>query len=132
MKDQEHKSQSCVVGGVGSHNREQINSSVSDTRWNVLFLHFLKVELRVAVEPVRNLNDEEEFEHESHRHIRIVLPQSRKIEEKTFTEDYISTPQDGHSVENKQLSRLVELALLYLRQVELCLYFLYSKKRANE
>ena len=76
------------------------------------------------MQPVGNLNDEKEFEQESHLNDGIVPPQGRNIEEESFTVNHISSPEDRTEVEDEQLSRLIEFAHLNFRQVKFGLDFL--------
>ena len=113
VQDEQTESQPGEVGRVRNGNGGEIDGGVGNARGNVLLLHLLEVELRVRVEPVGQLDDEEEFEHERHGHVGIVLPQGRHVEEEPLAENDVRTPQDRYQVEDQQLARFVELAHLH-------------------
>ncbi len=85
------------------------------------YLYLLEVELRVGVEPVSDLDDVEELEHEVHVDVGVSLPQHADVEEVLPDED-VPGPQDGHEIEAEQLSTLVELGVLDLGQVQLAVH----------
>ena len=103
---------------VGAHDEGQVEGGVLHARPHVLALHLLEVELRVDVEPVGDLDDEEELEDERHVHVRVALPEERHGE-KVFPQENISSPENGDQIKGQQLARLVELGVLDLAQVQL-------------
>ena len=124
VEDEKAESESCKVHDICSSNGNQVDCGISDSCWHVFTLDLLEVQLWVAVKPVSHLDDEEELEHESHGNVGVVSPQGWNVEEEPFTENDISTPQDSHNIEEQQLARFIELALLYFGQVKLGLDFL--------
>ena len=74
VDNEEDQSKSGESKHVGSSNKCKIEDSILDFWWHIFFLGFLEVELGEDVKPVRDLDDEEEFEEESHAVVRISFP----------------------------------------------------------
>merc|ERR550519_1509722 len=70
------------------------------------------------VKPVRDLNQEEEFEHEGHSLVRISVPQVGDVVQVLPHHD-VHAPHDRDQVEAQQLAGLVKLGVFDLGQVEL-------------
>ena len=104
VKDEEAESQSRKVHSVGGSDSDQVDGGVRDAGGHILAFHLLEVEFRVRVEPVGDLDDKEEFEHERHGHVRVIAPQGRDVEEETLSEDDVAAPENGSQVEDEQLA----------------------------
>ncbi len=128
VQDEQVESQSRKVGQIGGGDGYQVDGGVADPGGHVLTLDLLEVELRVAVKPVGQLDDEEELEHERHGDVGVVLPHGRRIGEQALAQQHVGAPQYRHHVEDEKLARFVELALLHLGQVQLRLDFLHCQQ----
>ena len=76
VKDEKAESEPSKVHHVGGSNRYQVNGSISNSCWHIFSLDLLEIELWVAVQPVGQLDDKEEFEHESHGNVGVIPPES--------------------------------------------------------
>ena len=74
MKDEQTESKSSKVHHISSCYSDQVDGGVRDAGGHILAFHLLEVEFRVRVEPVSDLDDKEEFEHERHGHVRVIAP----------------------------------------------------------
>ena len=81
----------------------------------------MEIELWEDVEPVGNLNDEEELNHEGVVGVGIALPQHADVHE-VLPEDNVPSPEDADQVESQQLAGLVKLGVLDLGQVQLAVH----------
>lgn len=70
------------------------------------------------MEPVGDLDDEEELVHEGHVDVRVGLPEAADVEQ-LLAHDDVDGPHGGDQVEGQQLAGLVELGVLDLREVQL-------------
>ena len=85
MKDEQTESKSSKVHHISSCYSDQVDGGVRYTSRHIFTFYLLKVEFRVRVEPVSDLDDEEEFKHKRHRHVGVLTPYSRNVEEEAFT-----------------------------------------------
>ena len=90
---------------------------------HILLLHFLEVKLREDVEPVGDLDDEEELEHEGHAVVWISVPQGCDVHHVLPVDD-VSSPEQRDEIEAEKLSRFIKLSVLDLREVELPVDFI--------
>merc|ERR1719470_708075 len=103
---------------VGGGDEDEVEGGVLDLGCHVLSLCLLEVKLWEDVEPVGDLDDEEELEEEGHVVMGISIPQSGDIEE-VLPQDDVSAPEQRHDIESQQLSGFIKLGVLDLGQVEL-------------
>ena len=103
-----------VVEDVGSHDEGQVEWGVFDPGGHVLPLDLLEVELWEDVEPVGDLDDVEELEHEGHVGVGVSLPQAPQADQVLADHD-VAGPHQAHQVEGQQLPGLVELGVLNLK-----------------
>ena len=89
-----------------------------DPGHHVLALDLLEVQLWVDVEPVGDLHDVEELEHEGHLVVGVAFPQLSDAEQ-VLSHDDVAGPHKADDVEAQELSTLIELGVLDLGQVEL-------------
>lgn len=57
----------------------------------------------------------------------LTVPQLWNVEDKSFTDDSISTPNKGHKVEHNQLTRFIQGTQSWFGQMKLLWYFLQTK-----
>ena len=92
VDDEENQRESGESEHVGSDDECQVEDCVLDLRRHVFLLCLLEVKLGEDVEPVGDLNDEEELEEESHVVVRIAFPYGGYIEE-ILPEDEVPSPE---------------------------------------
>ena len=95
-----------------------ISRSYLDPGSHILFLDALEVELGEDVQPVGDLDDEEELVHEAHVDVRVGLPEAADVEQ-LIPHDDVDGPDGGDQVEGQELAGLVELGVLHLGEVQL-------------
>jgi hypothetical protein len=64
-----------------------VESGVEQLRQDVLLLDFLEVNLGVAVQPVRDLDDVEELQGEHHAAVRVAGPQGGQVRQQMLSEN---------------------------------------------
>lgn len=84
----------------------------------ILPLRPLEIQLGQLVQAVRQLQDQEQFQHEAHRR-RVVAPKQRHIEQVLLPVDDIQPPKDGHEVEGGELAAGREHGEFGLGEVQL-------------
>ena len=77
------------------------------------------------MEPVGELDDKEELEHEGHVDVGVSLPEGADVEQ-LFPEDDVPGPDDGDQVEGEELPALVELGVLHLGEVQLAVHLVQN------
>ena len=118
LEDKQTECQTSVGEHVSGSNKDQVQSSVADSRGHILSLDLLKVEFRVDMEPIGDLHNVEKLEHEGHLVVGVAFPQLADAE-KVLSHDDISSPQKTDNVEAQQLAALIKLGMLDLGQVQL-------------
>ena len=88
---------------------------------HILPLDLLEIQLWEDVEPVGDLDDEEELEHEGVVGVGIALPEHADVGQ-VLPQDDVSGPEDADQVERQQLTALVELGVLDLGQMKLAVH----------
>lgn len=144
VKNDQAQSDPCEVGHVSQCDEREIGSGELNTMWYFFFFDFLKVQFRIAVQPVWQLNDVEKFKQKRHFRMRISLPKRRYIQYVIFSgnkkfnilnwkkiffflkllKNDVCTPDDGNKIKHYQLSRFVKQTVLNFRQMHLSTDFL--------
>lgn len=122
LDEQKEEGDTGERGEIGAKDENQVQARVLDLGRHVLFLGLLEVELGENMQPVRDLDDEEELEEEGHVVVWITIPQSRHVHE-VFSHNNVATPEQRHDVKCKQLPRFIKLGMLYFGQVQLFVDF---------
>ena len=117
LENQETECHTSVGEHVRGPNKDQVQGGVADACRHVFFLDLLKVKFRVDVEPVGDLHNVKELEHEGHLIVRVAFPQLANAK-KVFSHDDVTGPKKADNVEAQQLAALVKLGVLDLGQVE--------------
>merc|ERR1719147_135080 len=86
---------------ISSKNENQVEGGILDFRGHVLLLGLLEIQLREDMEPVGDLDDEEELEEEGHVVVRIAIPEVGDIEE-ILLEDDVPSPDERDEVKTKE------------------------------
>jgi len=118
LEDKQTECHTSVGEHVSGSNKDQVQGGVADSCGHILSLDLLKVEFRVDMEPIGDLDNVEELEHEGHLVVRVAFPQLADAK-KVLSHDDISSPQKTDNVEAQQLPTLVKLGMLDLGQVQL-------------
>ena len=103
MNEEENDAESVEAHVVGGHDKGQVEAGVLDLGRHVLLLGLLEIELGEDVEPVGDLDNEEELEHECHIIVRISLPQGGQVDHVLAVDD-VAGPEEGDQVEAEQLA----------------------------
>lgn len=117
VDDQKNQSQPRESEEISTHDEGKVEDSILDPWWHVFLLDLLKVKLGKDVEPVRDLNDEEELEEEGHIVVRVGLPDGGHIQE-VLPKDEVSTPKERNQVKGQKLSRFIELVVFHFAEME--------------
>lgn len=83
------------------------------------------------MDPVRDLDDEEELGQVGELRVRILFPGGLKGVQIVLSSEDLDAPRGGDQVERQQLSALVELAGLRSRQVQFTVEFLCWRRIGN-
>lgn len=66
---------------ISSRYENQVDDSEFNFRRHVFAFNFAEIQLRKTVDPVCELHDVEEFQHEWHMQVRIIFPQRSNIQQ---------------------------------------------------
>lgn len=103
LKNKEAESQSGKREQISSSNEDQVETGVLDACWHVFTLDLLEVELGENVEPVRDLDNKEELEHEGHVDMGITFPEVPDAQD-VLAPDDVGGPQQADDVKAEKLS----------------------------
>ena len=117
---------------VGGREGDQVDQRVSDSSSPFLFLNLLKVELRKIVNPVRDLDDEEELGQVGELDVRILFPGGLERVQVVLSSEDLNTPGGRNQIERQQLATLVELARFRSGQVQFTVEFLWKEFESNQ
>ena len=85
-EDRQLRKNGIILQKISGRDRQKVQQGELNTLGHLVLLHLLEIQLGELVEPVRDLDDEEELVLETHlgMRFRIVRPQSRQLEKQSF------------------------------------------------